>query len=207
MIPREMWLKDTFGVMNADEDVIRHPREDYPSLIDSEKDKLRQTQVFKGEIVRHLGTITPFKLIEKYDGTKGWVLTCEETSEKLFNIPRVPMTAGDFLHSWKGCPYVFGGISRTGIDCSGFTQQFFLNVHNILLPKYSQDQRKFGRPSLGKTDNDVYFCRPKSKPEFFHVVIFFQGEFWHSRRKGGVVTQNEDEFQKDFILDEIRTFL
>ncbi len=207
MIPRDMWLKETFGVMTADEDVIRHPREDYLSLPDSEKDKLRQTQVFTGEIVQHLGTEGAFKLIQKYDGTKGWVKACVPTTEKLFNVPRKETSAEEFLREWKGCPYVFGGISKSGVDCSGFTQQFFLHVHNLLLPKYSQDQRKWGKPSEGHKDFDVYFCRPKSKPEFFHVVLYYQGEFWHSRRKGGVVIQNEEEFGRDFFLDEVRSFV
>lgn len=204
MISPEKWEKDTFGRMDQDEDMIREPRDDYSMLSDKEKDKLRQTQVTSGEIVQYLGTYAGFKLIKKYDGTKGWVNHLTLSSDKAFVIPEISHTPESFLKKWKGTPYVFGGRSDSGIDCSGFVQEFFLTVKGVLLPKNSRDQRKITEAAFDRRDFDLYFCHPKSQPESHHVVIFYQGQFWHSRRVGGVVCQKEEEFLRDFEVEDHR---
>lgn len=204
MIKPEDWAKDTFGVMDKDEDIIREPREDYPGLNDKEKDKLRQTQVSAGEIVQYLGTYADFKLVKKYDGTKGWVKHLTLSSDKAFVIPGISHTVDSFLKKWKATPYVFGGRSDSGIDCSGFVQEFFLTVKGVLLPKNSRDQRKITEAVSERNDFDLYFCHPKSQPESHHVVIFYKDQFWHSRRVGGVVCQTEEEFLRDFQVEDHR---
>jgi cell wall-associated NlpC family hydrolase len=47
-------------------------------------------------------------------------------------------------------PYVFGGESRTGMDCSGFTQTIYRNV-GVNLPRVSKDQARTG-VQVDKTD-------------------------------------------------------
>lgn len=42
-------------------------------------------------------------------------------------------------------PYVFGGESKDGMDCSGFTQFLYKNVANVNLPRVSKDQATTGQ--------------------------------------------------------------
>jgi cell wall-associated NlpC family hydrolase len=44
------------------------------------------------------------------------------------------------IESWQGTPYKFGGVSRTGIDCSGFVMNVFREC-GILLPHGSESLR------------------------------------------------------------------
>jgi cell wall-associated NlpC family hydrolase len=204
MIPPSEWLQDVFAEMVKDEDVIREPRDDYSLLSEKEKDKLRQTQVFSGEVVQMLGTYAGFKLIRKFDGTKGWVKELVPSSKTAFEIPGISETTESFLKKWKGVPYVFGGCSLLGIDCSAFVQSYFLSVHGVLLPKNSRDQRKITVGVSDYKDFDLIFCHPRSDAGSHHVVLFYQGRYWHSRRVGGVVVQTEEEFLRDFEAEDHR---
>jgi cell wall-associated NlpC family hydrolase len=43
-----------------------------------------------------------------------------------------------------GVPYVFGGETIKGMDCSGFTQFLYKHMADVKLPRVSKDQAKFG---------------------------------------------------------------
>jgi hypothetical protein len=134
--------------MNNVQDIIRQPIDDYTELTNKEKDKLRQTQVFDNEVVQVLGRHESFYLIRKFEKTLGWVpavyLTIDHDLAD-FARPVFPQLAPmEFLNNWKATVYEFGGLSKLGIDCSGLTQQYFLDVHGVILPKNSRDQLKLG---------------------------------------------------------------
>src|ERR1700710_533676 len=44
-----------------------------------------------------------------------------------------------FVYDWIGTPYHFGGDSRTGIDCSGFTKELYGKVFNLTIKRNSRD--------------------------------------------------------------------
>jgi len=46
--------------------------------------------------------------------------------------------------AWLHVPYVLGGNSRHGVDCSGLSQRLYRAVLGIGLPKHSADQARFG---------------------------------------------------------------
>lgn len=48
------------------------------------------------------------------------------------------------LQPWIGTPYLLGGRSRAGVDCSALTQQLFRAAQGIGLPRHSKDQSRFG---------------------------------------------------------------
>lgn len=211
-IDKRQWFENVFAKVLIQQDLIRQPLIEYPGLTDKEKDQLRQTQVFADEIVQVLGVHESFSLVRKYEATLGWILSKQLIAGgfKKFEIPKyLPQSPSEFVASWKGTLYEFGGLSKQGIDCSGFTQLYYLHVHGIMLPKNSQDQRKLG--SQGSfddlKDHDLIFCRPLSDLNSNHVVLFYSKQLWHSRRKGGVVCQTIEEFLKEFKVEDVRRFI
>jgi hypothetical protein len=45
-----------------------------------------------------------------------------------------------FIDEWIGTPYKFGGLDKSGIDCSGFSVLLYENIYNKSLPRSSKEQ-------------------------------------------------------------------
>jgi cell wall-associated NlpC family hydrolase len=210
-IEKKDWLSSRFSIVTnvAREDITRNPILEYERMSDKQKDNERQTQVFYGETVQLLGEYKKHSLIRKYDQTIGWIpkSSLSESAATSFILPSLNiLSAESFLQTWKGTPYAFGGISDDGIDCSGFTQRYFFQVHGILLPKNSKDQVLNGYTSsfeLAK-NSDLVFCQTKTGREN-HVALFYNKDLWQSRRATGVGFQSISEFLKIFDVIEVKT--
>lgn len=97
--------------------------------------------------------------------------------------------------SLRGIPYVFGGTSRAGFDCSGFTQYVFA-ASGISLPRTSYAQ--FGAGSaVSRADlqpGDLVFFTTYSKGAS-HVGIYIgAGRFVHASDSGIRVTSLSDSY-------------
>ena len=49
-----------------------------------------------------------------------------------------------YIREWLNSPYKYGGMSKEGVDCSGFTKQVMINVFQIELPRTSEEQYHTG---------------------------------------------------------------
>ncbi len=103
----------------------------------------------------------------------------------------------DFYNDWKNVRYKMGGTSRTGIDCSGFTQKAFKEKFGIELPRTTLTQVKVGvevKKSDLKMGDLVFFKTSKVNK---HVGIYMgNGSFLHSSIKGIQFTELDKPFYK-----------
>jgi cell wall-associated NlpC family hydrolase len=114
-------------------------------------------------------------------------------------------TSEEFLESYLGTPYYWGGLSKLGIDCSGLSQLYYLEVLNKILPKNSRDQRKLliSKDRTQLKNHDLVFCFPKSKPDFHHVAVYYEHRLWHSSRTGGVKAQVWEDFEIGYSVEDM----
>jgi cell wall-associated NlpC family hydrolase len=104
------------------------------------------------------------------------------------------------IASFLGTPYVWGGRTRRGTDCSGFTQSVFAEL-GLELPRNSRKQWKTGRAVKYNRlrRGDLVFFRTIAN-SISHVGIMTQPsshEFVHASSSRGVVRSNlESKYYK-----------
>jgi len=111
----------------------------------------------------------------------------------------ITRTASQFL----GIPYLFGGETANGIDCSSFVQHVF-REHNVNLPRTAREQMKVGTevaPGDLKEGDLVFFQTYASYPS--HVGIYLgNGKMMHASSRQGEVTisdMNTNYFRSRYL--------
>lgn len=108
---------------------------------------------------------------------------------------------------WEGTPYLWGGETRLGIDCSAFMQRVFEEVYDLEIPRTTTEQMLEGKNPgyMNRQLGDLIFF--KTGPDTFHVGVYYQNDnFFHSSSTFGVTMSNlNEEFWKKTYL-KIRRF-
>lgn len=68
----------------------------------------------------------------------------------------------DQLQSWRGTPYRYGGMSRHGVDCSGFVLVTMRDRFELQLPRETREQAQIGT-QIDKEEllpGDLVFSKP-----------------------------------------------
>ena len=60
------------------------------------------------------------------------------------DAPQVKQQLLSQLNQWKGVPHKYGGLSKQGIDCSGFVHLIFAQEFGIQVPRTTQYQMRKG---------------------------------------------------------------
>ena len=95
---------------------------------------------------------------------------------------------------WRGTPYLFGGNSQKGVDCSAFIQNTYLVQFHLKLPRTTKDQVRVGR-SVSKSQlraGDLVFF--KTGRHTRHVGIYLEnGSFMHASTSQGITISSLKE--------------
>ena len=101
----------------------------------------------------------------------------------------------DQLIHWRGTPYRYGGMSRGGIDCSGFVLMTFRDRFDLRLPRETRQQARIGA-GIDKDDllpGDLVFFKTGSGESGLHVGIYdTDNQFIHASTSRGVMKSSLD---------------
>lgn len=213
----------------------------------------RATQAVKSDAMRILAQKGTYYLAQARDLTIGWINKHQVSSIKhqakrkkrfaakrpkngeLLNVNltnKIRNKFIDFLKKYLYVPYVRGGATELGIDCSGLVQKFYWEIFEILLPRHSADQAGYGeKASLGSARfGDLVFLRRKIK-KYSHIGIIIEADqrllngklagqaktknqkignflILNARReKDGVAIQSAEEVLKDYNLISVKRII
>jgi len=102
-------------------------------------------------------------------------------------------------NDYQGTRYVWGGMSRSGMDCSGFVKTAF-EQFNIALPRTSREMASLGKKvtKANAQTGDLIFFRNGGKKVINHVGIVIEAtedeiKFIHSSTSQGVIISSTKE--------------
>jgi cell wall-associated NlpC family hydrolase len=119
------------------------------------------------------------------------VTSASGTSHSLNNIQSELYRAHE---EWQGTPYILGGASRRGVDCSSFIQIVFNQYFDMSLPRHTSEQIRVGdgvRRNATRPGDLIFFRTSRSG---LHVGIAMNGhEFLHASTSSGVMISSMNE--------------
>jgi cell wall-associated NlpC family hydrolase len=115
-----------------------------------------------------------------------------QTQRALKKADRIPRQKTEQIVSlskkFLGVPYVWGGTTPEGFDCSGFTRYVFAK-EGITLPRLAKSQYKIGTPVAFHqlTPDDLVFFKLASGKRVSHVGIYIgKGKFISATSHKGI---------------------
>ena len=106
-----------------------------------------------------------------------------------------------FVYDWVGTPYHFGGDSKKGIDCSGFTKELYGKVFNLTIKRNSRDIFSMVSPVRKDElqEGDLVFFKIHSR-SISHVGIYLGGgKFAHASNRGVAINSLSDGYYSRYF--------
>ena len=151
-----------------------------------------------------------FSEVELPDGRSGFLLN----KNSLVLNPGDTLDLVETARKFLGVPYLWGGTSAKGMDCSGFSKTIF-GLHGYLLPRDASQQVRVGK--LINTDKtwknlipgDLMFFgshRDDGSERITHVAIYMgNGKIIHAAGRVKIESLNPND--PDFANDRYDTFI
>ncbi len=130
------------------------------------------SDLVNGNIVQYIESSNKRHKIALPDGRIGWVyrynvMPIRQWASQPFN----PNLIIDMAKSLIGTPYLWGGTSTKGVDCSGLSKiTYFAN--GIILLRDSSQQSECGKLSASPQKGDLLFFGNKATGRINHVGIY-----------------------------------
>lgn len=154
----------------------------------------------RAETLRSAGVIQEFYLVSPETATPTHPRDNEDLRASLVETAQ----------SYLGVPYLWGGTSAQGFDCSGLTMSVY-RLNGLQLPRSSRDQYAAGAPvALDQLqEGDLLFFATNGGDRVSHVGMYVgNGAFIHAPSRGKSICReqlSEGYYRKTFV--GARTYL
>jgi cell wall-associated NlpC family hydrolase len=157
----------------------------------------REKARLRGEALKSAGVIEAFWIVAP-DGSAPGALGRSQFHPSDERGLRASLVAA--AKGYLGVPYLFGGTTERGFDCSGLTGAVY-RLNGMQLPRSSQAQFEAGSPVglEAARAGDLLFFSAKGERHVSHVGLYLgQGLFIHAPRPGQRIRQDDltDKYYK-----------
>ena len=105
-----------------------------------------------------------------------------------------------FIDDWYGTKYQYGGLTKSGVDCSGFSNILYKEVYQKELPRSTKDLYKQLK-KVNKTkleEGNLVFFNIEGKKNTHVGVYLMNNKFVHaSTSKGVIISSLENPYYKN----------
>lgn len=179
----------------------------------------RVSDLVSGNILKSIGTAKGYIKVQYPDGRVAYVADKEVVNYDTWLASRAPNTDNivTTAKTFLGRPYLWGGTSGKGVDCSGFTKMVFY-LNGVQIARDASQQVHAGveiatDSTLAnlKAGDLLFFGRAatsEKKERISHVSIYMgNGQMIHASGDAGV--KIESLFRKDanFAEERLQTFI
>lgn len=121
---------------------------------------------------------------------------------KNYTVPRDRLER--IAQGYLGIPYRYGGMSRSGTDCSGLVCMIYRDVAHVKLPRGTGGLRAIGRKVAAGEEHsgDLVFFRRGVIGMVSHVGIYLHDDiFIHASTKKGVIysSLSDGYYKRNFV--------
>ncbi len=175
----------------------------FAAIVDDDRPARLATQLTNDDgPVRTVATHEHWTLVEAIDGTMGW--TPQPLGPRT-DPPRLSITPPDgaailaAARHHLGAPYLLGGTTLAGIDCSGLAQRALRQVAGGWIPRHTTDQLALG-PAEGPGEDlaaTLVFVWSNDEAPGHVGLADGEGRVVHASRSRGVVDDPRARFVRD----------